>query len=331
MIRMQPFDTITRRRAVATFAAVPAAAALSMAAPKEDKYKLGVMATMYASVPLDDAMARIRNAGYRYISVSRRHADQPVFDPTMSQADRKAMLRRIRSLGVEPIMSLGGFAGDPQTAEGLNKFLAQIDLCVDYEIPVLVGAGPWYFKKFPNIPKRDRDWQEEVTRFYAGLEKAVRHAESAKVIITLKPHTGITARAKDCIEVVKRIPSPYLKISWDAGNVSYYEGIYPDPDLADLAPHVKSVCIKDHAGLRGEDNFPIPGQGNVDHTQMFQTLFGAGFNGPMAIERLDGRENKKTAPEVVDQRIKAAHDYLVPILDRVTAGIKASAGSPGAA
>lgn len=326
---MQPIhsgiETATRRRAVAYLASFPAAAAFAKAAPAADRYKLGVMATMYSAVPLDDAMTRIRKIGYKYVSLSRRHANQPVFDPAMPKPDRQAMLRRIRSLGVEPVMSLGGFAGDPQTPEGLDKFLAQIDLCVDYEIPVLVGAGPWYYKKFPNIPKRDRDWQEEVTRFYAGLEKAVRHAESAKVIINLKPHTGVTARAKDCLEVVKRIPSPYLKISWDAGNVSYYEGIYPDPDLADLAPHVKSVCIKDHSGLRGEDNFPIPGQGNVDHELMFRTLFQSGFNGPMAIERVDGRENKKTSPEIVDQRLKAAYDYLVPVLDRVTA-----AGATGA-
>ena len=96
-----------------------------------------------------------------------------------------------------------------------------------------------------------------MSRYYSGLEKAVRHAESVKVTIHLKPHTGITARARDCMQVVKRIPSPSLKISWDAGNVSYYEGVHPDPDLPDLAPFVKSVCLKDHLGLRGELTSPF--------------------------------------------------------------------------
>ena len=50
--------------------------------------------------------------------------------------------------------------------------------------------------------------------------------------------SGITARAKDCRDVLKRVDSPWLRISWDAGNISYYEGIYPDPDLPDLAPKV---------------------------------------------------------------------------------------------
>ncbi|MFN7922750.1 MAG: sugar phosphate isomerase/epimerase family protein [Bryobacteraceae bacterium] len=295
--------------------------ALAAAAETKERYRLGVMATMFAPLPLDDAMTRIRNIGYRYISMGRTHAGQPVFDPAMSKAGRKQMLARIRNLGVEPFLSLGGFQAEPSTPEGLERYKAQLDLCADFEIPIMVGGGPWYFTKFPTVPKRDRDWQQDVSRFYAGLEKAIRHAEQARVVIALKPHTGITARAKDCIEVVKRVGSPQLKISWDAGNISYYEGIYPDPDLADLAPHVNSVCIKDHKGLRGVGDFPVPGQGNIDHEAMFRTLFAAGFRGPMSIERVDGTDGgmNKVPPAVVEERLTTAYRYLAPLLDRITA------------
>ena len=123
------------------------------------------------------------------------------------------------------------------------------------------------------------------------------------------------------MQVLKRVQSPWLKLAWDAGNISYYEGIYPDPDLPDLASQVKAVCIKDHLGLRGDENFPIPGHGNVDHELMFRTLFAAGFSGPLAIERVDGRDGfgNKAAPNVVDQRLMAAHQYLAPLLDHITA------------
>lgn len=312
---------MTRRHVLGRMAAWPALAVAARPAPAADRYQLGVMATLYAALPLDEAMSRIRKAGYRYISMGRRHGSENVFTPDLSPADRSRMLRRIRDLGVQPVMSLGGFGGsDPATEDGLKQYLAQLDLCADYQIPVMVGAGPWYYTKFPNLPKRELDWQKEVSRFYAGLEKAVRHAESLPVTITLKPHTGITARARDCLEVVKRIVSPRLKICWDAGNVSFYEGVYPDPDLPDLAPEVRAVCIKDHLGLRGDQNFPVPGQGNVDHELLFRTLFSAGFHGPMCIERVDGRDRGKLAPEVVDERLAAAHHYLAPLLDRLTAG-----------
>jgi sugar phosphate isomerase/epimerase len=312
---------VSRRQMLGRLSVLPALASAARPAPSPMRYKLGVMAGLYDSLPLEEAMPRIRKAGYQYISIGRRHGSESVFAPEIPKAERTRILRRIKDLGVTPIMSLGGFGGgDPATESGLIQYLAQLDLCADYEIPVMVGGGPWYYTKFPNLPKRELDWQKEVSRFYAGLEKAVRHAESINVTLTLKPHTGITARAKDCIEVVKRIASPRLKISWDAGNVSFYEGIYPDPDLADLAPHVKSVCIKDHLGLRGEANFPVPGQGNIDHDLMFRTLFSAGFDGPMCIERVDGRDRGKLAPAVVDERLAAAHEYLTPLLNRITAG-----------
>jgi hypothetical protein len=41
-----------------------------------------------------------------------------------------------------------------------------------------------------------------------------------------KAHTGITARERDCRQVLKRAQSPWRKITWDAGNISYYEGIF---------------------------------------------------------------------------------------------------------
>jgi hypothetical protein len=54
---------------------------------------------------------------------------------------------------------------------------------------------------------------------------------------------------------------------------------------------------------------------------MFRTLFSAGFKGPIAIERLDGKDGfgSKAPPDVVDRRITAAHAYLSPLLDRITA------------
>lgn len=295
-----------------------ALAAHATAAPATNEYQLGVMSQMYNTLPVDEAMQRIRKIGYRYVCLAPKHAGQPVFTPEMSKDERKAMLRRISDAGVKPFLSLGGFAAELKNEGQLQKYMAQLDLCADFSIPVMVGGGPWYYQKFPNLPKVDVLWQEEVKAFYGLMEKAVRHAESVNVTIALKPHTGITARAKDCLQVINQIVSPNFKIAWDGGNVSFYEGIYPDPDLPQLAPNVKAVCIKDHLGPRGEANFPVPGQGQVDHDLMFKMLFRGGFNGPMAVERVDGREGKRTTPDIVDERLTATYKYLTPLLDHIT-------------
>ena len=233
------------------------------------------------------------------------------------------MLRRIRDLGVEPFLSLGGFAGDPQTERRIAESIWRSSTFAPItRSPSWSAPDPGITRNFPTFPNGSSTGRRRSPGFTLGLEKALRHAESVRVTIALKPHTGITARGRDCMQVLKRIQSPWLKIAWDAGNISFYEGVYPDPDLPDVAPQVKAVCIKDHLGLRGDENFPIPGQGNVDHELMFRTLFAAGFNGPLAIERVDGRDGfgNKAAPEIVDKRLTAAYQYLAPLLDRITTG-----------
>jgi sugar phosphate isomerase/epimerase len=284
-----------------------------------ERYRLGCMTSLYGALPLADALERIRKLGYRYAAPGRTHAGETVYAADMPASKRTLVRQQFRDQGVEPFMALGGF-GDVHLPGKLDQYRADLDLGAGFGIPVIVGWGPWYYRTFPNIPRTARDWEKELAEYYPALEKLVRHAESAGVTIAMKPHTGVTANAKVCMELLKRIPSERLKICWDAGNVSFYEGIHPDPDLPELAPQVRGVCIKDHLGLRGDANFPTPGQGQIDHEQLFRTLFGAGFNGPLAIERVDGRDTKpKLTPEVTGERLAAAYRHLTSVLDRVTA------------
>ena len=81
-------ESISRRRILTRLAAFPALAATAAAAPDQPRYKLGVMAGMYASVPLDDTLTRIRKAGYRYISMAARQGKDVVYSPEMSKAER---------------------------------------------------------------------------------------------------------------------------------------------------------------------------------------------------------------------------------------------------
>jgi sugar phosphate isomerase/epimerase len=292
---------------------------LAAQAAGSEQYQLGCQTLPYRSLPLSRALQGIRKAGYKYVMIFHEHARQPAFSPSLSREGRAELKRRLKDEGLTPFMSFVGLTGEVRKPEGLKKYIEELDLCAEFGVRTVVGTGPWYYTKFPNLPKRARDWEAECNEYYASMERAVRHAESIGVTITLKPHTGITANARTCMDVVKRIVSDRFKICWDAGNVSFYEGIYPDPDLPDLAPHVKSVCIKDHMGGRAAANFPVPGQGQIDHDQMFRILFAAGFNGPVALERADGTDNAaKMPPELIDERITQAYNYLAPLLEKLS-------------
>ena len=297
----------------AALAAVPARAAAS-------KYQLACLTLPYRAFPIQRALDGIRKAGFRYVAPVSGHAKEPVFTAALPPAGRAELKRRFRDAGLEPVMAFAGLGIEMDKPDSIKKYCAELDLCADCGIHMTVGAGPWYYKKWPNIPIRDRDWRNICDTWYTAMEQVVKHAESIGVTIAMKPHTGITANAKACMQVVKRIVSPRFQICWDAGNVSFYEGIWPDPDLPDLVPHVKAVCLKDHKGGRGEANFPPPGQGQIDHAEMFRTLFAGGFSGPLAVERVDGTDRAAEMPaELIDQRLATAYQFLAPLLAK-TAG-----------
>jgi hypothetical protein len=50
---------------------------------------------------------------------------------------------------------------------------------------------------------------------------------------------------------------------------------------------------------------------------MMRTLFQAGFHGPMAIEKLEGRDNVGRMPvELIDERAATAYKLLAGMMER---------------
>jgi len=307
----------SRRDFLRGAAGVATAAALSTPARAGAAYQLGCQTLPYRALPMARALEGIQKAGYKYVMPHYTHAGKDVFTPGLPAGELEGLKRMFSDAGLTPFCRFAGFSVEYNTPKAGEIFRKELDLCVEFGIRTVVGIGPWSYDKFPTVPKRARDWDKEVAAYFAFLEPVVKYAETIGVTIAMKPHTGITATARACMQVLKRIPSERLKICWDAGNVSFYEGIQPDPDLPDLAPDVKAVCIKDHKGLRGDANFPVPGAGQVDHDLMFRVLFGAKFRGPIAVERVDGTGDAEKMPaELIDERLTAARSFLVPILDK---------------
>lgn len=309
---------MTRRTAL-QLCSLPLFRGLGLASARS--YRLGCQTLPYRNLALPRAIEGIRKAGYRYVQVYHMHAGRLVFAPETPRAELDDLRQRLKDAGLDMFCGFVGLRGDLRKPENFTLYLKELDLAREFGVRTVVGIGPGYYTKFPGVPKRARDWEREVAEFLPALERAVRHAASIGVTITIKPHTGLACHGKAGLELMRRLPSENLKICWDAGNVSFYEGIHPDPDLPDLAPYVKAVCVKDHRGLRANPDFPVPGQGQIDHELMFKILFGAGFDGPISVERIDGTDNAMTMPaELIDARIVAARAYLAPLLDKIYRG-----------
>ncbi|HXI16068.1 MAG TPA: sugar phosphate isomerase/epimerase family protein, partial [Chloroflexota bacterium] len=146
-------------------------------------------------------------------------------------------------------------------------------------------------------------------------------AERAGVTIVIKPHMGVTGTGEDLADIVELIDHPHVRICYDAGNVAFYEGLQPTEDVQACARYVCAVCVKDHRGPRFHPDFPTPGEGDVDHAQVFRTLVEAGFSGPCLVERVDGQQRAADMPaETIDAALEQARRSLEGAAERAHAG-----------
>lgn len=273
---------------------------------------VGAHTLPYLSVSLERAFAGIAASGMTTAGIFPRDVDGPLFpgEPTTAELDR--VRRGAADVGLE-LVSMFGRALDNKTTESV---IADLRLAADLGIPHLLSAGPWP-KQADGSPKPVMQWYGEVEHFLASVGGAAPTAEALGVTIVLKPHGGATATGRDLRDVLERIGSPAVRACWDAGNIRYYEGLDSEEDLeaSGIAPWVSLVSIKDHRGAAGDLDFPIPGEGEVDHVRMYRTLLAAGFSGPSLVERFD-----QPTPEANDAALITSRANLAAALAAAAEG-----------
>jgi sugar phosphate isomerase/epimerase len=270
----------------------------------------------YAAFPFARALDGIARAGFRFVGVGATHEKVRYPNPRMSDVEVGALAAQFgeRGLKVNSCLCFETHIGPPET---VDIFKRELDILAALGCKRAIMGGPWYYTKWPTEIKAPDVWQRECDEFYGSMDRILPHAESLGIVICVKPHTGLVAHSGRVREVLARLKSPALRICWDAGNVSFYEGICPDLGLDKIAPSVRCLCLKDHKGLRANPVFPPLGEGNVDHDELFAVLAKGGFNDPMMIERLGLREGESNVTaEQFDARGAQAIAFLTPLLKK---------------
>jgi sugar phosphate isomerase/epimerase len=249
----------------------------------------------------------IKAAGFDYIGLNQRQEVAPgrMLVPEDASPQRLRELRQmLADAGLTPVMMFARRGGDigPETVE---SYYRDLEVCQALGITRLLMWGPSPYRKGLTVRRPRREWQELTARFFAGMELLARAAEQVNVLVVLKPHMGLTAAAWELADTLERIGSPAVRICYDAGNVHYYEGLEPEEDIKEIAAQTVALCVKDHRGPRGNDDFPTPGDGEIDHAAIFRTLADVGFSGPCLVELVKG-----STVEDVDRELERAARYL---------------------
>ena len=266
----------------------------------------------YAAFPFQRALEGIARSGFKFVGLGATH--ETVRFPNVSMSDSAvADLRgQIESAGLRANACLC-FAIEIGVDESVASFKRELDILAALGITRAIIGGPWYYKKWPTEIEAPDAWQQRCERWYACMDKILPHAEKLGIVITVKPHTGLVAHSGRVREVLQRLPSSSLRICWDAGNVSFYEGVCPDPGLEKIANSISAVCLKDHKGPRAHPVFPPLGEGNVDHDEFFAILARRGVRDVVMIERLGVRESEQAlSAEQLDERGVRTIEFLTP-------------------
>jgi sugar phosphate isomerase/epimerase len=274
------------------------------AAQSIEPVELGAQTLPYRAYPFERALEGIAGCGFKYVGIWNDHDDATVIPPEASAADIDAVRRQIERFGLIPRMA---FRFRDQSSDPTAQLRRTIEVAGGLGIPFVISAGPSpYARRAFEARKRDMLFLREAQEYIDSLRALAPVAERHGVTIVMKPHMGVTGTGEDLADLVEVVDHPAVRICYDAGNIAFYEGLRPEDDVKACAHHVSAVCIKDHRGPRANADFPVPGEGDVDHASLFRALLDAGFSGPCLIERIDGLNSA----EEIDRALGRARDHL---------------------
>lgn len=278
------------------------------AAPKKPtRFQHACMTLPYSEFPLERALTGIKSAGFRFVAWGVTHREEnservPVMAEDAHPEQAKALAKRCRDLGLEPVMMFSTVY--PEHPRGLTVLTQRIRQAA--------AAGIGQVLTFGHTQGEARAiWME---RFKALGPIAQDH----NVTIVVKQHGGDTGTGEACAEIIREVNHPNIFVNYDAGNVMDYLDVNPLPDIQKCAREIRSFCIKDHRNWPKDEDCG-PGYGEIDHYRLLEPVAFTGLTMPLAYENIFAPlVPRPTKPEAIDALARRARKYL----ETVIAGLK---------
>ena len=251
--------------------------------------QLGCFTRPWNDYSWEDFLQGTAAANYEAVGTMRMGGDWIVGAETPAEAAQQRRTE-VEAAGLKPstcLISLPLEDGREAAEKELRNF---IDAAAIFGAQYLLSCGT---ARGPN---------EDL--YYDTIAACCDYAEEKDVMITLKPHGGITDTGADLIYAIDRIDHDNFGIYYDPGNIMHYRGLNPINELRVCAEFVVAMCIKDSLGEKEGVNI-LPGTGVVDFEGVFAELFDVGFDGPCVVECLGGETLEEVNAAAVE-----THNFL---------------------
>lgn len=258
--------------------------------------RLAANTSSYMPYSLEEALAGIAAAGYRYVELA---AIRGVIDHVPIDADAKTIGRVQRLLNEHSLIPAVLSAHSDLTAErGKKDAIRGLDLCERMGIPIMntcVG-GPG-------------DHRENEAAFLRNIGGLADYAAKRDIMITLEIHGELTATGRKSRELVDKVNRPNVLINYDTANCEYFGGVRAEDDLPYALPCIGLSHLKDKIGGLRVWNFPALGRGHVDFEKLLGMLRRAGYTGPYSVE-IEFKGNPWPSWDIVNRAMRASYKYL---------------------
>ncbi len=247
----------------------------------------------YHTYDLDAALRGIAAAGFKHVELSAvpgwtEHVDL--------DADPAELRRKLEQHGLTPV-SLSAHS-DLTTREGLEHGIKGVRWAADFGIPIVNSAVGGH-----------ESADESESAFLENVGELADAADAAGVVVALEIHGDIMASSAITIPLLEKVGRDSIRVNYDTANVEFYSGEKAADDVAQIAPYLAHVHLKETTGGKGNWNFPAIGAGSVDFARVLQVLEEARYTGPYSVEIEFQGEPWPPVAEV-DEAMRSSYAHL---------------------
>lgn len=234
-----------------------------------------------------------------------------IMDLSKGELDEARQMIRDHGLKVSAIGSpIGKVKLDEPFEPHLDKFKHAVDLALFFETPYIR-----MFSYYAPEGKDINDYREQVMERMAAKVEVLAGADVTMVHENEAHIYGHTA--ENCVDLVKTIDSPKLRLVYDPANFVWGEKMTNNVEVCwpVMKPYVEHIHIKDWK-LGAADVGSIPGEGDGQIRELLAELAAINYDGCMTMEphlQQGGQFGGSTGPELFSKAIAAVREIAAEV------------------
>jgi len=267
----------------------------------------------FADEVTDDFLEQVKYlAGEQVGYIEPRFIDKKnIMDLTKDELNEARKMIQDHGLKVSAIGSpIGKVKLDEPFGPHLDKFKHAVDLAMFFGSPY-IRMFSYYAPEGKNID----DYRDQVMERMAAKVEALNDIDVTMVHENEANIYGHTA--EQCVEIIKTIDSPKLRLVYDPANFVWGEKITNNVESCwpVMKPYVVHIHIKDWK-LGAKDVGSIPGEGDGQIKELLAELAAINYDGCLTMEphlQTGGQFGGSTGPELFSRAIAAVRELSAEV------------------